>query len=241
MDEAIIKEIVDAGGDIAAALTEAVNEEISGLRANKDKILQEKKDLSIKVDNLSKKVDSFDFTGYNDMKQQLEKDKLIKSGSSQELADLQLSVTRLETERDNLAQKLEDSTTATEDIRTKLADRSISAALTKAFTDAGVLSDTLTVLESAFFGRAEAQHKDDGSVEVLIKTPEGGLLPVKDWVDGWASSPQAKPFLKANATSGGGAGGSNGTGGKSKSQMTLDEQTNYYKTHGKAAYEALPK
>ena len=241
MDESKIKEVLEAGGDdLHEKITTLLNQEISGLKENRDKILAEKKELAIKVDNLSKKVDNFPVSEYNELKEQAEKSKLIKSGSSQEQVDLQMALTRIETEKDTLQKKLEDSLSQTEKIRARLQNGSIQSALSDAFTRAGVLPDTLEVLKSAYSGRAEAQLKENGSIDVLMKTSEGGLLPIKDWVDGWANSPEAKTFIKANALSGSGATGSGGSV-VNRSKMTLDDATKYVRQYGQAAFEALPK
>jgi len=240
MDKDKIKEMLEGDSeDVAEKLAEAFNAEISGLKANKDAILAEKKELSTKVDDLSKKLDKIDFSEYNTLKEKAEKAELMGNGSPEDIADLQLSIKRVETERDAIKAELEAAQSTNNNIKSKLVNGHIVTALTDGFLRAGVSNETLDILKSAYSGRAEAQLKDDGSVDVLMKTPEGGLLPVKDWVDGWAKTPEAKNFIKASVTQGGGAIGSGIAGGKSKKDMTADEATAFAKQHGIAAYKAL--
>lgn len=97
-----------------------------------------------------------------------------------------------------------------------------------------LLSDGAPVVESykpmlkkSFLSDAIVEFNEIGDRVVYMSDGQGGLIPAKDFFDGWKSSNDAKPYLKALATNGGGAFNNrikNGTFNKTKDKE-------YYNKH----------
>lgn len=225
--------------ELAEKLTEIFNKSTEGLLSKRTEILTEKKGLEEKYNEMKKKLESIDMSEYNSLLAAKEKAELIGKGSPEDVADLQLAIKRLETEKQSIAEALSLEKESKVSIEKKMKSDKVKLGLTEAFNKVGVIPTAVETLISAYSGRAEVQVKEDGNIDILVKSNDGGILPLNTWIDSWATNPDNKLFIKAKNVIGSGASGSGNPGGMSKKDMTLDQAEAYKNKYGVEAFKAL--
>lgn len=202
---------------MAAEIWEAeINEKTAGLKANRDKILGEKKKLEeqlagLDLDTLPQTLE--ELKAFKAEREKLEREKLEGKGQYELL--LKRATDKYEADRAELAKQLE---AVTRELHETLRDNALKTAL----SDIRVRDEDRELIESAYRGRAVVKDLD-GRREVLIPDRDGLELPIGEYFKTWAQSDQGKRYIKAPDNSGGGARGSAGGNGSNKNTYTRTE------------------
>jgi len=203
-----------------------IDKQVSAIRSNKNEILSEKRELEEKL----KRLDKIDVEEYNTLKEQEMRRQAGEGGKPAELVDMQLALQKLETERDFLKSDLQKHKAQFESIQTAYNKEKIQSALSKEFSGLGVSDEYKSVLVKANALNADVTTDESGNPIVYMNT-QSGKLPVTEWAKSWGESQEAKAFIKAQVSSGGGAQGAGGKyAGKSFADMTLSERTELAKS-----------
>jgi len=239
-----IKKMIDNSKDkpeeLAVAMANLFEAQTKGLETNKNTILAEKREIEEKFKNLSIKVDKIDVEEYNTLKSDKQKADLIGKGSSSELADIQLELDRLQTDNQLINQQLAEAKESKTTLEDNIKSDKIKIALTSGYTKAGVKPELIDLLVTANKDIAKAQTSEDGSINILMPTKDGGIVPAPQFFETWKNSDIAKSFIQAPNNQGGGANGSGGVNGhKSKKDMTMAEANTYAKEHGYDNFKKL--
>lgn len=183
----------ESDDDAAQLLTEAVEQSEAGLKANRDKVLGELKQLKKSYGDVSPE-------DIEQMRAQIEEleEAQGKAANADEL--VKRTEAKYQRELEKLQGKLQQSEG---EITTLLRDRGLTDALAKA----GVTEKGLEYARAYFAPKVEIESDGEGRTATIDGRP------LHEAVADWAKSEDAKMFLRANANTGGGASG--GTGGTS--------------------------
>lgn len=192
-DEAFTK------ADIDKAVADAVAKAEEGLKAKRDELMDEVKNLRQQLRS-TQEIKPEDLTA---AEQRADK-------AEQALAEAQKQVKTLTGERDKLAKQVEAESGFTSKLLTENA-------LNDALAAAGVKEAPMLKAVKAMFGPL-AQVAVEGD-QRMVKVGDKALA---DYVKDWAATDEAKHFISAPANNGGGAPGGSGSGGGAKT-MTREE------------------
>ena len=238
-----IKKMIDNGKEkpeeLAIELAKLVENHTKGLENNKNTILLEKKELADKIKNLQDGLDKIDIKEYNELKNAKTKGELVEKGSSSDLADLQIELTKLQTNNQLLETRLTEVSESKTDIENRLKSDKITLALTNGYSSIGVKKEYIPMLVKANKDIAKTQINEDGNLNVLMTTDGGGLVDAKSFFESWKVTDIAKAFIGAPLNKGAGATGSGASGGKNKKDMTISEATRYVQDNGQEAFNNL--
>lgn len=205
--------------EIQKLINQRVEEEVAGLKGNRDAILSEKNTLEEQLKSLKSKLDNIDLEKYNELVEKDKLNQLEKEGRSPELAELQLQLDRLTGDLTNKSKLVEDKDQEIMSYKTKLDDLAKNSALTQAFDEAGISSKQRHILLSYFSSKTDI----DSTGNVVIKKDDGSLHNPVEFMKEWSSTDSAKPFIDSPYNTGGNSNGSgNSVGVKLDTKSTAE-------------------
>jgi len=218
-------------------IEQAVKEATSGLAANKDEILKEKKDLQTKLDEVSKQWEGLDPEAVRNIMQRMENDeetKLLAEGKTDEVIERRTSKLKTDYEKrlEQAQGQIQERDQKLEQAQTQVKQLKVEGSLRQAASELGLVpsavEDALTRAMGVFTidnkGNLVAQDEDGSTV--YGKDGKNPMTPAEWLADMKEKAPHWFP-----APSGGGAGGGNGRGG---SHSITREQARDVQTYRKA-------
>lgn len=233
-------------------LTEITNGEyvkqadLGGLVQNKDKILEEKREMQKKykeatdenttlkaqIEELEKKLDVVDESEYTRLveaeKVWLETKSKAKDGNtSDEINTLQTKINNIETTAKKKAESLEkiilDKNNEINSLTNSINNFTIEQGLIEQMNLAMIAEEHRPLMLDAFRGRASIELDDMGTRQVVMQDKiSKGLLPITDFFTGWTNDDNNKRYIKAPNTTGGGS----GTNGKAFGNVNINDLLN---------------
>jgi hypothetical protein len=216
---------------IESGVSETVNDSISGVIENRDKILKEKKVLAEKMKEMETALGSFEKAGikideYEQMKQKLEALEQQAGDSDLNIQDIQKKA--YEQGKKSMEQELtpklkeyeETVTTLTktqELMRQKHIEALSDVEINRAINDLHVETDFLWLRGLRSSAKVEYVEATD-QVEIELPSPNdpNQMIPISDWKKLFPVSPEGKKRIKIQS-GGSGAGGSAGKGSSTAS------------------------
>lgn len=199
------------------------NEKAEALRAKNLEIVEEKQRANTRVESLQKELDEL-----SDYRRKSEAEKLAEQGKYNDALKLER-----ETYSKQKAAYEERQAKQNAVIEELVVNRGLSEALIAA----GVNQPTLLRAATAIWrDQVKLEYDDSGSPLAKVNGE-----PLKDVIEGWKTTDDAKFFISAPANSGGGT-----TGGKplpiskKRSEMTAEEKSQFIKEHSLADFQKLP-
>lgn len=225
----------EAIGKIASATGMKTEDEFNRVVSKKDEILDEKKKLQIKykkfeganidVDKYTKAVDALEEleeAGFLDEDGNVNH-KAFKEGGNSEEYDIKIKRLEKQYARE-LAEANKKSTSLEErnnGLINKITTGLIKDQLMGALETVNVSSKHKDMVYGSFLHRASVEQEGDDEFNVVIKDDDGTPLSVGEFFKSWAGSEQAKLYIQAPETTGGGSGGGAG-GGKGSGEGSGD-------------------
>lgn len=211
------------------------------LRKNKQ-LLTEKRKLEGQLTELEEQVSGFDTDEFERLKG-LEEEYLSKGGEQK--VDLDGIKSKIELKWKNqigLKEKEIESLKETlGNTNSKLEDMLIEQKLEENFNKGRKVLDSHREILKEYFKSKVKVETDEDDRTVYVRDATGGELPIEDFFEFWKGTPEAKQYLEADYTSGGGAQGSKGsfkTHKKAWKDMSISERVALFQENP-AEYERL--
>jgi len=190
--------------EFVAALKEAVESEVEGLKGKNKELLGKGRKLKKELDDLADQFDGVDADKFRTLvaaTEKAEKDKATKDG------DWDVIREKLEAKH---VKELEPLTSRNSLLESALRKHLIQDQLSAAITNAGVLEQYRPAVLALLRGRGPAMSEDGGTFKAVIPDDVGDPISLPDFVTAWSKSDEAAPFMPSEGTSGGGASPSKG-------------------------------
>lgn len=189
-------------------------------------------ELTNKIRDLETKVAGLDAEEFERLKK-FEQDTLAKGDNKIDIEDIKSKVElKWKNQLSAKDQIIADLENKMKVVNEKLESNLIDQELEKHFTTGKkVLDAHRTILKDYFKNRAKVEI--DGDERTIYIKDNGQELPIADYFEFWKGTADAKTYLEADVTSGGGASGG-GKGFKQKKpwkEMTASERVELYKSN----------
>lgn len=191
---------VDRNSDeFQAALKEAVEAEVEGLRGKNTELIGKNKKLAGRLQDLEARFDGIDPDEVRAMLAAREKaadEDAKKKGDWDQLRE------KLEARHATALKAVEDRNATLE---SELRRHLVNDALGSAIADVGVLEDYRGAVTSLLRDRGPKVVEDDGQFRAVFTDDVGDPVPLADFVTAWSKSAAAAPFMPGTGTTGTGA------------------------------------
>lgn len=214
--------------ELDAFITEQTLSKVGGLVKNRDDLLNEKKEMQKKAEELENKYKPFveaglDFDNYNKMKEELE---ALKAAANVKPEDIRAREQELyqqgkgasEKELKPMIEKLQKQFEMTNGRAEKMTQNYIQYrgqnAVVNSLKEMGVEYDQRWL--KGLLSDCKFEYNEEEDNVYISVVHDKGMIPLDDWTKIFPETEEGQKMIKARISSGGGASGSNSVGGASK-------------------------
>lgn len=203
---------------IRSSLGWVTKDNLSGLEANKNQLLAEKKDLQKKLKAFEEvDLDKYDeFLDFLDKKNLTDGQKSSKMGSN----DNSLAEKKHQRELQRMQRQLEELTAERQTLNGQLSEMVVKNSLTSMFDEFKVDPKHRPILQAALRANIKVEDSASGKPELLFNSPEGEVS-LKTHLDKFFSGEGSVYITKPVNAGGGAIGGSVNAGSGSKFEESL--------------------
>lgn len=208
--KAIVADDITQSDEFQAALKEAVDAEVDGLKGKNKELIGKSRKFKRELDDMAAQFDGVDPERFHELAtaaERAEKDRATKDG------DWEVIREKLEAKH---AKALEPLTSRNDMLESALRKHLVNDQLSAAIAGAGVLEEYRPAVLALLRSRGPAMSEEDGKFKAVIPDDVGDPISLPDFVTAWSKLDEAAAFMPKEGTGGGGSAGSKASSDKTQ-------------------------